>query len=337
MKDVYYAVAHREQAQIDTFKTRYQDFDENIIPEVFNKALGIKVESWKPSDSWGSSHVIYVVQVKGQEKPLILRANTGWGEPEVVMLTEKLVTDKVLELGLLTNKVLYVDVSRKYFSFDYQIQEDVGGLDPEVNFPDSQTEYDQLSFDLGVYIAKLQEFTLPGFGRFDERLVLESKLVGSKKAMFDYIWVCLEEDLDYLTKNQVINNKQDKAILKIFAGAEKELNIAKGSLIHHDLADHNLRYENGHLLAVFDWEAMVVGDPILDLASCPTWKTLYPREEKLISGYRSIRDLPDNFETKRDIYCLRTMLWKIRYVLRMGIMNGDRQKKFDESLEPFGI
>lgn len=117
MQDIYYAVAHRSQEQIDTFKSRYQDFDDKLIPDIFQKTLGLSVLSWMPSDSWGSSHIIYFVTIKDLKKPLVLRANTGWGEPEIVMLTEKLVTDKVLELGLKTNKILVVDVSRKSFPF----------------------------------------------------------------------------------------------------------------------------------------------------------------------------------------------------------------------------
>jgi fructosamine-3-kinase len=88
---------------------------------------------------------------------------------------------------------------------------------------------------------------------------------------------------------------------------------------------------------VFDWEAMVVGDPVLDLASCPTWKTLYPREQKLLDGYQSIKSLPDNFELKKNIYKLRTILWKTVYCHRAGILTPERAGRLGQALEPFGI
>ena len=64
MKDIYYAVAHRDQEEIDSFKTRYQNFDTKLIPSIFKDALGYTVTDWKQSTSWGSSHVIYYINLK---------------------------------------------------------------------------------------------------------------------------------------------------------------------------------------------------------------------------------------------------------------------------------
>lgn len=69
---IYYPVAHRDQAHIDSFITRYQDFDNTLIPEIFEKSLGLKALSWKPSDSWGSAHVIYFVTVPRYKQPFVL-------------------------------------------------------------------------------------------------------------------------------------------------------------------------------------------------------------------------------------------------------------------------
>jgi len=114
--------------------------------------------------------------------------------------------------------------------------------------------------------------------------------------------------------------------------------VSKGSLIHHDLADHNIFFDGKKTITgIFDWEAAVVGDPVLDLASCPTWRTFYPREEILIAGYKSIIPLPDHFDEKINIYRLRTMLWKIVYAIRMNILNDARKNKFYEALKPFGL
>ena len=133
-QDIYYRVAHRPQEEIDSFANRYDNFPEEVIPDIFRQTLSLEVENYRKSSSWGSSHVIYFVSIKGQEQPLVFRANAGHGEPEVVMLTEKLVTDKVLEIGLKTNKILHVDVSRKDFPFDFQIQEMLQGKEPEIDY-----------------------------------------------------------------------------------------------------------------------------------------------------------------------------------------------------------
>lgn len=334
---IYYPVAHRSQAQIDSFKSRYEDFDASIIPELFETALGLKAQSWKPSDSWGSAHVIYFVTVPQYKQPLVLRANTGFGEPEMVMLTEKLVTDKVRSVGLPTNHILHVDVTRQHVPFDFQIQETLEGTDPEVNFPDSQIEYDQLSFELGHYIAKLSHISLDGFGLFDEHAASNHKLVGHHTSMHDYVMTKVIEDLAYLVTAKVITPEVSAKIETLLADSKDLLNVDQGTLVHHDLADHNLLYKEGHLSAVFDWETAVSGDVALDLASCPTWGTLYPREEQMLKGFQSIRELPNHWEEKRDVYRLRTMLWKMVYTIRANILTPARAQRFTSALKPFGL
>jgi aminoglycoside phosphotransferase (APT) family kinase protein len=79
--------------------------------------------------------------------------------------------------------------------------------------------------------------------------------------------------------------------------------------VHHDVADHNIRYLGQEIHALFDWENAVVYDPISDIGSAPTWKVHYPREAKLRAGFLAELGLkPNNFEAKVDVYFLRTML-----------------------------
>lgn len=338
MTDIYYKVAHRSQAEIDSFKTRYDDFDTSLIPQIFKASLDLTVTDFTPSDSWGSSHVIYFVNTREKSEPLVLRTNLGFNsQPEVVMLAEKLITQKVSKLGIPTNKIIHVDVSRKQFPFDFQIQEMLVGEDPEISFKGTEDEYNQLSFDLGVKVAKYHQLTFPLFGRFDRKLVLKNKLQGTKQSFFDYITTCLNDDLSYLTKSKIISLPKSNQIKKLFKEHKKIININKGVLVHHDLADHNIRFQGSKVTGIFDWEAAVIGDPVLDLASCPTWKTIYPREKKLIQGYKSITNLPDHFQEKMNIYRLRTMLWKAVYVTRMNIMNDLRKQTFLNSLKPFNL
>lgn len=338
MTDIYYAVAHRSQAEIDSFRTRYEKFDTSLIPTIFKKSLKYDVIQWKKSQSWGSSHVIYFVKVRQEKKPLVLRANLGFNqEPETVMLVEKIVTDQVAKLGVPTNIVRFVDVSRRHLPFDFQIQEMLVGQDLEDHFHGTKEEYDRMSFDLGAYVVQYDQLQYPRFGRFDVKAALKGKLQGSKPSFYEYIIVCLDNDLKYLVDTRVINSKTSDRIIRIFESCKPIINIKKGVLVHHDLADHNIMFKDNKITGIFDWEACVVGDPVLDLASCPTWRTPYPREQKLIEGYRSVNRLPDHFQEKMDIYRLRTMLWKMVYAIRFKILNEDRKQKFYNALEPFGL
>lgn len=335
MKNIYYRVAHRSQEEINSFKTRYQDFPVKLIPDIFKKTLNFEVIDWKQSNSWGTSHVIYFVNIKNLQDPFVLRANLGFGRPEIIMKVEKLITDKVINLNIPSNKVIYVDISRKLFSFDFQIEEKLAGNDLEYHFKGTQATYDKMSFDIGKYVAIYQQLTFDRFGLFDEKKALFNILIGTKNTFFEYIITCLDEDLKKLVDFKVVNYQTAKKIRDLFDKHKPVINIKKGSLVHHDLADHNIMFENNKITGLFDWEAAVIGDPILDLASAPTWKTHYPREEKLIEGYKSIRKLPDYFQEKMNIYRLRTMIWKIVFAIRAGILNETRKQKFLSSLAPF--
>ena len=113
MSDIYYAVAHRSQEEINSFKTRYEDFPTDRIPEIFKSSLNLTVTHWDKCQSFGTAHVIYYVSVSEEPIEFILRANLGFSEPETVMMVEKLVTDAVSLLGVPVNAIRFVDVSRK--------------------------------------------------------------------------------------------------------------------------------------------------------------------------------------------------------------------------------
>ena len=339
MSDIYYVVAHRDQEEIDSFKSRYQKFDPSCITTLFKQALNLEVVGFTPSTSWGSSHIIYFVTIKGRKSPLVFRANLGFNKkPEVVMKTEQLICEMVAKTGVPTNKVLYVDVSRTLYPFDFQIQECLEGSDIENNFRGTKEEYDQMSFQLGVYIARYSKLTFTGFGMFDEDAVKKGILKGTKTTFYDYITTCLDSDLEYLVTGEVISFAVSNEIKHLFEVHRQLINSVKvGSLVHHDLADHNIFFKESTITGVFDWETAVAGDPILDLASCPTWKTFYPREDILVAGYKSITPLPEFFQEKMHIYRLRTMLWKMVYAIRMNIVTDTRKQKFYSALQPFKL
>jgi len=335
--DIYYPVAHRTQDEIDALKNRYDTFDETIIPAVM-KSNGFTSVSWIKPTTWGTSHVLYIVTVKEQKEPLILRANIG-GTFEGMMVVEQLISREALKLNIPVNEILIADISRKQFSFDYQIQKKLKGKDIEDHFRGTQEEYDDLSFSIGKYVGQWGEISLTGFGRFDTYSATKGELVGTKQSMHEYTIVRLDEDIRFLVDAELFAIAKADAIRKLFDQYKDPINAGSVStLVHHDLADHNIMFDGKHTITgIFDWEAAVAGDPVLDLASAPTWKTHYPREEKMIEGYRSIRDLPDFFTEKMNIYRLRTMLWKMVYAIRAGILNKERKKRFVLSLTPFKI
>ncbi|KKQ25024.1 MAG: hypothetical protein US40_C0004G0062 [Candidatus Roizmanbacteria bacterium GW2011_GWC2_37_13] len=301
MSDIHYGGggAYFSQDEVIKAKKRYELFDTSVIPKIFKDVLNLEVVSFEKPKSWGLPHVIYIVKFNNH-RDLVLRANLGPKKPEISLLGEKLITEKASKAGIKTNKIIYVDISRKKYPFDFQIQEKFEGLDPEVVFKGSQKDYDRISFQLGQTTAKMSKITFEKFGRFDEKSALENKLFGTKNQNYDYIVVELIDNLKFISESGYLSIKQTDRIMKVFEQSKDLINIEKGCLVHYDLADHNLRYDpkTFDLQLIFDWESAVSSDALLDLGSCPTWTTLYEREKKLLEGYSSIKKLPDNYQNK---------------------------------------
>lgn len=338
MSDIFYPVAHRSDEEIAALKLRYETFDENLIPSIIRRSINMTAVSWNKPQSWSTSHVIYIVTVKERERPVVIRANIGWGKPETYMQVEKLITDQVATIGVPVNRILFVDVSRELYPFDYQIQDMLDGADIEGNFHGTRTAYDQLSFDIGVSVATWGELSYEKFGRVDESLTEKGILRGTRDSMYDYMIVRLDEDIRYLSDAGVVTVDTATRMRNLFEEYKPVTQVKRGTLVQYDLADHNIMFDGAKTITgIFDWEAAVIGDPVLDLASAPTWKTFYPREEKMIEGYRSVRDLPNFFKEKMNIYRLRTMIWKMVYAIRADIVTDDRKRKFQAALVPFKL
>lgn len=331
--------ANRTVAEALVYKNKkYDIFDTSTISDIFNRVLHKKVIGFEKPLNIGLPHVSYVVHLDEGED-LFFRANLGPKEPEVQLVKEQLTSDVVRTHGLPANHIIHVDISRMLYPFDFQIQEMVRGLDAEIIFNGTKENYDTFSFSLGQLIAKLSEITVDGFGQFAPDKVLEKKLVGESETFYDYLQIQLEEEIQEIEKAGFITSITADELIKLFISSKPLCNCKQATLVHFDLADHNLRYDpkTFEVSAVFDWEASVAGDAVLDLASCPTWKTLYPREGKLIEGYCSLKPKPDFLQEKINLYRLRTILWKVSQNMKFSIFTPERQKRFNDVLALFGL
>ena len=94
--------------------------------------------------------------------------------------------------GFPTNRVLVSDTSRNRYDFDYQIMQVLPGLDVETEWEGTKEEYDQISYELGKYVALEYRMPVEGWGRF---LNVSDRLEGAKASPFEYLTAYLEYDL----------------------------------------------------------------------------------------------------------------------------------------------
>lgn len=315
--EIYYYNTHRPATLVQKLQKRNSEFNADVVPSVFEKALNEKISSYKISEFMGTGHVIFFVKTMSGHD-MVLRATHGLTQPEKYMDMEKDVVELYKKVGIGSVDILTSDTSRSEFDFDYQIMRPLPGKDPEVEWVGSQADYDALSFDLGRVLAKQYRIPATGWGRWKRDVT--GKIVGSMETHNQYLNAYVDHDLRVLKLFGVIDEDGQGTITNFLASKEVKSLFDDGSkphFIHHDLADHNIRYDGTKVMAMFDWECSVVYDPISDLASAPTWKVQYPRERKLTEGFiAELGAKPDNLETKVGVYLLRTMLWKVAFALK---------------------
>jgi len=331
--------ASKTPEQVSQLQKKYDLFDKEAIQTIFKDVLNVTVKNITKPSIVGLPHVTYFVE--GDDgKQYCFRSNLGNEKPEIELVIEKLASDLARKNDIKSNNILYVDCSRKKYNFDFQIQEKLFGENPEHNFRGTQKDYDKISFELGQIIAKMSLIKFEGFGRFDKNIALtENRLATTMQSNYDYITLELDTQVNEIQKAKLIDSKRAAAILNVFKTSKELLDIKQGAMVHYDLADHNLFYDplTFNVVGIFDWEAVCVSDPLLDLASAPTWKTLYDRESILIEGFKSIAQLPDNYKEKMDLYRLRTVIWKVVHNIKFGMLDQKRSERFFNALAPFKI
>jgi|GEM_PF-520121 len=314
--EIYYYNTHRPTALVQKLQNRNDEFDPNLVPRIFESALHEQLETYQISKFMGTGHVIYFARTKSG-KDLVLRATHGLPSPELYMEMEQWVIARYKEVGINSVEILTSDAGRKEFEFDYQIMRPLPGKDPEVEWEGSQEDYDQLSFNLGRMIARQYSLPAKGWGRWIQK---NGQVEGALKSRSEYLNAYIEHDLGVLRLFDVINEQAADTLRVYFKSKDVEdlfSDTTQGYFIHHDVADHNIRYRGSEVVALFDWECAVVCDPVSDLAAAPTWKVQYPREKKLTDGFiAELGTIPDNLESKVAVYLLRTMLWKVAFALK---------------------
>ena len=93
------------------------------------------------------------------------------------------------------------------------------------------------------------------------------------------------------------------------------------------------------MAAVVDWDDVVLGDPVDDLAIV---RCFYDSDvfEPLVSSYALRAKLPEDFTARLWLYVLRNMLWKAKIRHFMGYFQMDqsffiRSRENKDSLEAF--
>jgi len=310
--DIYYFNTHRSKDLVLRLQKRYEGFDDTIVKTLVKQTTGHKIRKLAANTNFGTGHLIYIVDTDGGK--FAFRANRFIDDIEHYMKLESKFTELYAKAKIPTNHVIFADTTRSKAPFDYQIMEILPGKDLEDEFTGTKKDYDAISYNLGELAARQYDAPVKGWGRFKNSEELE----GSKSSAHQYLMAYVDDDLQQIVEDGLMAQEASDEITK-FMHSNKDMldKLSTSYLVHHDVADHNIRYEGNRVLALFDWENAVAYDPVSEIGSAHTWVCHYPRRKKMSAGFLdTLGYVPEDYEARVSLYFLRTMLWKSAFALR---------------------
>ncbi len=248
-----------------------------------------------------------------EDKSYYIKINTcGDLYKELHFYTEKIIVESLVPI-ISPTKIIFIDLSRSRISSDYEIIEEAKG-ESLYNKQFSLLEEKKIFSHLGTIIGKIHRKKYTTFGDLNINEMFNNKIFkGNYLSWEDFFNIRL-----HLHNNEAFRyglvTKDEKAIIdSIFDKYRKITSIKTSVLLHNDLGAHNLFFDNQQISAIIDWEDTILGDPCYEIANFQTFcfrKEHTQRFTFFLEGYKSIQNLPEDFELRCWFYYLRISLIK---------------------------
>lgn len=279
------------------------------VADVCSDLIGADCESVKLLEGAGTFNALYRVEAGGGA--YVCRTSLR-AAPAFEFLIDGWACEVLRRSGVPHARVLLVDLSRKSCPFDYELSAEAAGHTLK-SFEDEETQDTptHLLEGLGRAAAAVHEIETEGFGLLDVRPIVsgEARGRGLLKTWGEYVLLKLEEHVEGCLRIGAVERGEAERIRRAFEGAAELLGDAPSRLLHGDLGAHNVLADGREVTALIDWEDALAGDPVFDIAY---WGTFVrdPMREPFLAGYRSVRQLPADFERRYWLYYLRVALSK---------------------------
>lgn len=221
---------------------------------------------------------------------------------------EKLIYEILEKEKLQKVSVYKIGSIKKPAPSDYQIMDCVAG---ETLFDISKKKKIPASFlfELGNFTARLHKIPAVGFGQINMAKSLDGKLEGIYNDWNAYLECNLGKHLEYCLDNKIINKIIYDRIIKVFKN--NRIDRVESVLLHGDLANHNVFINKEKVSGLIDWEDVIAGDPVFDIAFYGTGTIKNPQWlDEFLKGYKSFSKLPEDFLLRYWVYYLRISLSK---------------------------
>lgn len=278
----------------------------NVVREIVTHHFREEPLQIVPNDFAGN-HYAYTISYP--DKEIFFRSDDGKIDDEY-MLAEEAAMNLARQRGVPVPHVYVTDTSKTLFPVRYQLMERVSGERMSNFYQDGTLDREQTSRELGRHLARLHTIKLEGFGFFNtEVLRAENKIIGLNKTNREYFYTKLNDHLRCLRDTEFLDKQEVQDIERLIGAFDKVLDIGQGSMVHKDIAFWNLIGTSTKVNAIVDWDDVISGDLIDDIAvvRCFYGEDIF---RPLLEGYREVVPLPDDFYPRLWLYMIRNMLWK---------------------------
>ena len=272
----------------------------------------------------GSAGNHYAYLIDPGARTYFFRSDDGKVE-DYYMLGERAAMDLAARNGVPVPRLFACDVSMSHYPIRYQIFEHIPF--PDLNKHDQAGKLDRgaVAQQMGTILARLHDIELDGYGFFaPAKLSTSGQIRGLDASARDYFRKCLHTHLGYLRDVSFLSTEQVNHIERLIDRHDQLLDLDRGRMLHRDMAFWNLVGSPTDVLAVVDWDDVVIGDPADDLSIV---RCFYDDDIwiPLLESYRRLRPLPEDFDGRVSLYLTRNMLWKsmIRHYMGYFEITGD--------------
>lgn len=259
------------------------------------------------------NHVTFLADHNG--KTFFIRLENG-PEKDNYMVVEQKLVDTVRALGIPTANIYKTDVTRDVVDFAFQVMEFMDYQDLNQLYKSKKLDFITVAFEIGKCIATWQDIMEQGFGPFNTDLVIKEKRLEGLHADYPtYFFLNLQKHLDFLYRRNFLTHQQAIDIWQTIDGHKDLLQLQQGCLVHKDMALWNLLGTETEIKAVIDWDDAILGDPTDDLSLLACFHD-QDVIDAAVRGYSSVKELPEEFETRFYLHLLRNMI--VKAVIRVG-------------------
>ena len=216
------------------------------------------------------------------------------------------------QAGVKTATVTFVSLDKKQFPFHYMLMDRIPGTIMQEEVEKNPELYKTYLNQVGQNMALIHSVKTSGYGFFDNKLAASGILKGQYQSNEENFTAALDKDEEfYSDKQSWIDASQVKKAIRVLRTKKYLAKCDTPVLIHNDIADWNTVVKGNLVTGIFDWDECFSGDPLFEFA---TAKLFYPdaRFDYLLTGYKQIAKIPDDFGEKFDLYVMRYIISKTK-------------------------